>query len=107
MSRHLAALIALSVLVVLAQRSVDCRDLHRRTFNSLGCGGVYDKAKFARLDRVCTECYQMYREPELHPMCRQDCFRNEVFARCVDALLLNSEQMSLQEMVSDVYGRRK
>ncbi|GFY55367.1 hypothetical protein TNIN_85291 [Trichonephila inaurata madagascariensis] len=34
----------------------------KRSFSDLGCMGVFDKAKFARLDRVCEECYQLFRE---------------------------------------------
>ncbi|GFV11773.1 ion transport peptide-like [Trichonephila clavipes] len=42
----------------------------KRSFAGLGCMGVYDKAKFARLDRVCEECYQLFREPDVHTLCR-------------------------------------
>jgi hypothetical protein len=35
---------------------------------------------------------------------RQDCFRNEVFGRCVDALLLSHEQNKLEEMIDHIYG---
>lgn len=48
----------------------EAKSLHKRSFSGLGCLGVYDKAKFARLDRICEECYQMYREPEIHQTCR-------------------------------------
>lgn len=46
------------------------KEIVKRSFAGLGCLGVYDKAKFARLDRVCEECYQLYREPEIHTACR-------------------------------------
>ena len=49
---------------------VTAANLHKRSFVSLGCMGVYDKSKFARLDRVCEECYQMFRDPDIHTMCR-------------------------------------
>lgn len=42
----------------------------KRSFVGLGCLGVYDKAKFARLDRICEDCYQLYREPDIHTACR-------------------------------------
>lgn len=44
--------------------------IFKRSFVGLGCLGVYDKAKFARLDRVCEDCYQLYREPDIHSACR-------------------------------------
>ena len=49
---------------------VEAKGIFKRSFAGLGCLGVYDKAKFARLDRVCEECYQLYREPDIHTACR-------------------------------------
>ncbi|KAG9511206.1 hypothetical protein GZH46_00223 [Fragariocoptes setiger] len=80
------------------------REIRKRSFAGLGCLGFYDKAKFARLERVCEECYQLYREPDIHSMCRQDCFRNTVFSRCLDALLLTSESKKFDDMVDELYG---
>ncbi|GBO28289.1 hypothetical protein AVEN_179260-1 [Araneus ventricosus] len=67
----------LAMLLAVVSASVD-REV-KRSFSDLGCMGVYDKAKFARLDRVCEECYQLYREPEVHTSCRSNCFKNELF----------------------------
>ena len=50
--------------------SVQESKVFKRSFAGLGCLGVYDKAKFARLDRVCEECYTLYREPDIHSACR-------------------------------------
>lgn len=52
------------------------RDLHKRSFVGLGCLGTFDKAKFARLDRVCEECYNLYREPELQGKSRMHLLPN-------------------------------
>src|SRR6218665_1190780 len=41
-----------------------------RSFSLLGCLGEYDISKFAELDRICEDCYQVYREPELNLSCR-------------------------------------
>ena len=41
-----------------------------RSFTILGCLGDYDLSKFAQLDRICDECYILYREPELNFSCR-------------------------------------
>lgn len=80
-----AALMTIAV-VLLAQASPDTtiqqqqqsqhhhqpegKGIFKRSFAGLGCLGIYDKAKFARLDRVCEECYQLYREPDIHTACR-------------------------------------
>ncbi|GFQ81993.1 ion transport peptide-like [Trichonephila clavata] len=84
---------------VIAQRST------KRSFSDLGCMGVYDKAKFARLDRVCEECYQLFRESDVHTFCRSNCFKNDFFQQCVDALLLRKDQKKLDYMVDQLYGR--
>ncbi|CAL1285031.1 unnamed protein product [Larinioides sclopetarius] len=62
----------LAVLLTVVSASID-REV-KRSFSDLGCMGVYDKAKFTRLDRVCEECYQLYREPEVHISCRVKLF---------------------------------
>ncbi|GIX68521.1 hypothetical protein CEXT_786701 [Caerostris extrusa] len=46
------------------QRSCSCS--FKRSFTQLGCMGDFDRSKFARLDSVCEECYELYREPDIH-----------------------------------------
>ena len=65
-----SALIFILCCLFMSPRQTAASNLHKRSFASLGCMGDYDKAKFARLDRVCDECYQMFREPDVHSMCR-------------------------------------
>lgn len=72
----IATLIAIGLFLSVASSStlqtaqVEAKGIFKRSFAGLGCLGVYDKAKFARLDRVCEECYQLYREPDVHTACR-------------------------------------
>lgn len=42
----------------------------KRSFIDIQCKGVYDKSLFARLDRICEDCYNLFREPQLHTLCR-------------------------------------
>lgn len=44
--------------------------LGKRSFLDIQCKGVYDKSLFARLDRICEDCYNLFREPQLHSLCR-------------------------------------
>ncbi|GIY09535.1 ion transport peptide-like [Caerostris darwini] len=81
--------------------------LSKRSFTQLGCMGDFDRSKFARLDSVCEECYELYREPDIHFQCRENCFKNAYFSKCVDALLLTSEQEELDNSVRQLYGKRK
>lgn len=44
--------------------------MSRRSFVELQCKGVYDRSIFARLDRICEDCYNLFREHQLHRLCR-------------------------------------
>lgn len=44
--------------------------LGKRSFFDIQCKGVYDKSIFARLDRICEDCYNLFREPQLHMLCK-------------------------------------
>lgn len=77
----------------------------KKSFDSIGCLGNYDRAKFARLNRICDECYSIYRESEIHTSCRELCFKNDVFPACVDALLLKHEEKELNEIVDELLGK--
>jgi len=48
----------------------DSHHLSKRSYFDINCKGLYDKSIFARLDRICQDCYSLYREPELHTLCR-------------------------------------
>ncbi|KAG8227356.1 hypothetical protein J437_LFUL003345 [Ladona fulva] len=43
--------------------------ISKRSFFDIQCKGVYDKSIFARLDRICEDCYNLFREPTLHSLC--------------------------------------
>ncbi|XP_014603193.1 PREDICTED: uncharacterized protein LOC106786389 isoform X2 [Polistes canadensis] len=80
--------------------------LGKRSYLDLSCKGVYDKSIFARLDRICEDCYNLFREPQLHVLCRQDCFSTQYFMSCIQALLLEDEKEKFQGMV-EYLGRKK
>ncbi|KAF0763658.1 crustacean hyperglycemic hormones A isoform X2 [Aphis craccivora] len=70
--------------------------LSKRSFFDIQCKGVYDKTIFARLDRVCEDCYNLFREPQLHSLCRKNCFTTDFFKGCLDVLLLEDEVEKIQ-----------
>ncbi|XP_058808244.1 ion transport peptide isoform X2 [Phymastichus coffea] len=78
----------------------------KRSFMDIQCKGVYDKSLFARLDRICEDCYNLFREPQLHTLCRQNCFGSEYFTSCIQALLLEDEKEKFQE-IAEYLGRKK
>lgn len=42
----------------------------RSSFFDIECKGVYNKSIFFRLDRICEDCYNLFREPQLHTLCK-------------------------------------
>lgn len=39
-------------------------------FLDLNCEGRFNASAFARLDRVCEDCYNLFREQEIHKECK-------------------------------------
>ncbi|XP_047483676.1 crustacean hyperglycemic hormones-like [Penaeus chinensis] len=58
--------------------------LDKRSLSFRSCTGVYDRELHVRLDRVCEDCYNVYRDVGVAAECRSNCFHNEVFLYCVD-----------------------
>ncbi|XP_034247189.1 ion transport peptide-like [Thrips palmi] len=78
--------------------------LSKRSFFDIQCKGVYDKSIFARLDRICEDCYNLFREPQLHSLCRKGCFTTDYFKGCLDALLLQDEMEDIQSWIKQLHG---
>ena len=78
--------------------------LSKRSFFDIQCKGVYDKSIFARLDRICEDCYNLFREPQLHSLCRKGCFTTDYFKGCLDALLLQDEMEDIQTWIKQLHG---
>jgi len=52
------------------------------------CRGKYDTAIYTQLDNICEDCYNLYKEADVHQLCRVDCFSSSYFQTCLQALLL-------------------
>ncbi|KAL5290135.1 ITP family protein [Megaselia abdita] len=78
----------------------------RSTFFDLECKGIYNKSMFFRLDRICEDCYQLFRETSVHKFCKQDCFGTEYFMACIQALQLD-EEMDKFFTWRDTLGKKK
>ncbi|XP_054278289.1 ion transport peptide-like isoform X1 [Macrosteles quadrilineatus] len=76
----------------------------KRSFYDLQCKGVYDKSIFARLDLICDDCYNLFREPQLHQLCRKNCFTSDYFKGCLDVLLLQDEMENIQTWIKQLHG---
>ncbi|XP_014274474.1 ion transport peptide-like isoform X1 [Halyomorpha halys] len=107
--RALAGLVVASTLLsclvaVPTSRSIMGHPLNKRSFFDLQCKGVYDKSIFARLDRICEDCYNLFREPQLHSLCRKNCFTTDYFKGCLDVLLLQDEMENIQTWIKQLHG---
>ncbi|XP_068202982.1 crustacean hyperglycemic hormone-like [Palaemon carinicauda] len=60
----------------------------KRAVFDMSCRGVYDWDIFMVLDRVCEDCYNLYRKPYVGVQCRKRCYRNNVFRQCLSDLQL-------------------
>ncbi|XP_057328311.1 ion transport peptide-like isoform X2 [Microplitis mediator] len=111
-SSVLLSIIAWSVTLLLISSCLDVADaglvmghpLGKRSYLDLGCKGVYDKSIFARLDRVCEDCYNLFREPQLHTLCRKDCFTTYYFKGCVETLLMQDEIEQFKMAIKQLHG---
>ncbi|XP_063614437.1 crustacean hyperglycemic hormones-like [Penaeus indicus] len=76
--------------------------LDKRSLSFSSCTGVYDRELLVRLDRVCEDCYNLYRDVGVATECRSNCFHNEVFLYCVDYMFRprqrNQYQAALQRL---------
>ncbi|XP_053644063.1 crustacean hyperglycemic hormone [Cherax quadricarinatus] len=73
----------------------------RAVFDSQ-CKGFYDRGVWARLNRVCVDCQNLYRSPEIENECRMGCFATKYFTSCVSNLLLPVDEY--QDMAALVRG---
>ena len=46
------------------------RPKKKRDYVTLQCRGMYDQGIFAQLNRICDDCYNLYKDAEVHEYCR-------------------------------------
>ncbi|CAG9805726.1 unnamed protein product [Chironomus riparius] len=76
----------------------------RSSFFDIDCKGVFNKSIFFRLDRICEDCYSLFREVELHALCKKQCFTTEFFKGCLEALQLHDEVNVIKSYIKVVNG---
>nr|Q9NGP0.1 RecName: Full=Crustacean hyperglycemic hormones B; AltName: Full=MeCHH-B; Short=CHH-B; Contains: RecName: Full=CHH precursor-related peptide B; Short=CPRP B; Contains: RecName: Full=Crustacean hyperglycemic hormone B; Short=CHH B; Flags: Precursor [Metapenaeus ensis]AAF63028.1 hyperglycemic hormone CHH-B [Metapenaeus ensis] len=65
---------------------VDHRLVRRSLFDP-SCTGVFDRELLGRLNRVCDDCYNVFREPKVATECRSHCFLNPAFIQCLEYII--------------------
>ncbi|XP_039954112.1 ion transport peptide-like isoform X1 [Bactrocera neohumeralis] len=77
----------------------------RSNFFDLECKGIFNKTMFFRLDRICEDCYQLFRETSIHRLCKKNCFDSKWFGECLKVLLIPTEEISkLQHFIKVING---
>lgn len=70
-SRNLVISLALILVLVPLITALPHHSLEKRdTFFDIECKGVFNKSIFFRLDRICEDCYLLFREPQVHTQCK-------------------------------------
>ena len=54
---------------------------------------MYNPNAVIRLQRICTDCYNMYREVEVFNQCTDQCFTTQTFLRCAKSLLISKNEV--------------
>ncbi|XP_023346951.1 ion transport peptide isoform X2 [Eurytemora carolleeae] len=49
-------------------------------------------AKF--LDRICEDCYRLYRDIDVYQMCRSGCYGSEYFLNCMNSIMVSTSTKS-------------
>jgi len=57
--------------------------------NPLGCSATPSLRVVKYLDRICNDCYMIYRDPDLYPLCRSNCYKNSYFLTCMDVMMVS------------------
>ena len=62
--------------------------------NPLGCSAAPSLRILKYLDRICEDCYMIYRDPDVYTMCRNGCFNNRFFLGCMDVMMVSKKTRS-------------
>jgi hypothetical protein len=72
----------------------------------LRCRGMHDNGILTQLERICEDCYNLYKDAEVHAYCRMDCFSSQTFRQCLQSLLMDKESDIFLELVQ-IIGKKK
>nr|AEI83867.1 crustacean hyperglycemic hormone precursor [Eurydice pulchra] len=77
----------------------------RQVFDA-SCKGIYDRELFSQLERVCEDCYNLYRKPVVATECRRECYTTEVFESCLRDLMMHDLINEYKEKAYMVAGKK-
>nr|UPH34161.1 venom peptide precursor CNH-Rm [Rhytidoponera metallica] len=59
---------------------------------------------FNKVDNVCDDCFNLFRNINLYNDCRQNCFGSEYFPACLEVLLQLDEKQKHLEWVTQLHN---
>ena len=63
-----------------------------RDVRNPSCGLALDVQNFVFLDRLCEDCYNIFRLDEVKQECQADCYDNDFFFVCLNVTLVSQEK---------------
>ena len=63
------------------------------SISSSKCRGLYNPSAYQKLENICTDCYNLYKEPEVYTYCMSGCFDSSYFLTCVKGLMMEEEMV--------------
>nr|QTY40864.1 venom polypeptide precursor [Doratifera vulnerans] len=92
------------VIALAALATVAAHHVARRSVDDYQCKGVYDASMFARLERLCQDCYNVFREPIVYSQCMKDCFTGDFFKGCVEVLQETDQLEVFKTYIKKLHG---
>ncbi|XP_071548134.1 molt-inhibiting hormone-like [Panulirus ornatus] len=78
----------------------------RYVFNE--CPGIIgNRDLYSKVERVCRDCYNLFRDDMLEVSCRKDCFVSRKFGFCLVALFRSHEHKDFHRWISILNAGRK
>ena len=69
---------------------------------NIECLGEQNRTIIYILDRVCYDCFDLYREPEVFRLCSSECYSSSYFSDCLDVLSKKDEEAKFQNLISRI-----
>ncbi|CAL4079361.1 unnamed protein product, partial [Meganyctiphanes norvegica] len=98
-ARNLEPLSTGAMAKLLGGASFQPNSIAKRNVFDPTCKGIYNREIFGRLNHVCEDCYNLYRDPSVAVKCRSDCFGNATFEQCLYDLLRQNEAEDFSKII--------
>nr|ANQ38667.1 CHH preproprotein [Thysanoessa inermis] len=98
-ARNLEPMSTGAMVKLLGGASSPQNSITKRSIFDPSCKGFYNREIFQKLNRVCDDCYNLYRDASVGVKCKSDCFGNPVFEQCLYDLLRQNEAEDFSKII--------